>query len=68
MWITCYNCNGSGIQPIKENNTILPERKNKENLCRVCDRYRATIHNYEFYGQIWTEDNETITPPTSPRE
>tara|TARA_B100000035_G_C20952106_1_gene532430 strand:+ start:521 stop:727 length:207 start_codon:yes stop_codon:yes gene_type:complete len=66
MWITCYKCNGSGIDFSKKvDNTIFKE-ENKEETCQVCNRYRTTIQGYEFYGQIWCDDYETLTPPSSP--
>ena len=67
MWVTCYNCNGVGSIPIKKNDTIICETEDKEKICRICDKYRITEDYYQFYGQIWCEeDYEIITPPSSP--
>ena len=68
MWITCYNCNGVGIEPNKKNNPVLSRERNEEIYCHACERYRLTTENYDFYGQIWIEgDYEISTPPSSPR-
>lgn len=67
MWITCYNCYGSGYEIIKKDNNYLSEKENTEKTCRVCERYRTSNENYQFYGQIWVEDDYNIlTPPSSP--
>ena len=66
MWITCYKCDGSGIDIYKKIDNDVFKDKNKEDTCQICDRYRTTIHGYEFYGQIWCDDYEKITPPSSP--
>jgi hypothetical protein len=66
MWITCFKCNGSGIDIYKKIDNDVSEEKNTEEYCHICIRYRTTIQGYEFYGQIWCNDYETITPPSSP--
>lgn len=68
MWVTCYNCNGMGIEPNKKDCEILHQKENEEIYCHVCERFRLTTGDYNFYGQIWIEDNyEVSTPPSSPR-
>lgn len=66
MWITCYNCNGSGIESYKENYYNIFEEKNKERNCSICEMYRFSVEGYDFYGQIWTEETDILTPPSSP--
>ena len=67
MWVTCYNCNGMGSIPNKKNDTIICEMEDKEEICRICYKYRITEHYYQFYGQLWCEeDYEIITPPSTP--
>lgn len=67
MWTTCYHCYGSGIEPNKKDINNVPKKENKEIYCQVCYRYRITGENYNFYGQIWIEnDYEISTPPNSP--
>ena len=68
MWVTCYACHGNGFTLIKKDNSNKNKEDNSQENCRVCDRYRITGENYEFYGQIWIEeDYEVSTPPSSPR-
>jgi len=67
MWGTCYNCNGTGIEPDKKDNNNVSEEKCEEKNCHVCSQYRITGENFEFYGQIWIiDDYEISTPPSSP--
>jgi hypothetical protein len=67
MWSTCYNCNGSGIEPDKNDNKNLSKKECEEKTCHVCNQYRITGDNFEFYGQIWIiDDYEISTPPSSP--
>lgn len=67
MWVTCHECCGQGIISIEKNNNITNKKEYKEKNCRVCERYRITGENYEFYGHIWIdEDYEVSTPPNSP--
>lgn len=67
MWSTCYNCNGSGIEPDKNDDKNLSKEKCEEKTCHVCKQYRITGGDFEFYGQIWIiDDYEISTPPSSP--
>jgi len=67
MWVTCHNCNGTGITNIQENNRAISEGKNKDEYCILCKSFRFIIYDMEFYGQIWIEDDyRIITPPSSP--
>ena len=67
MWGTCYNCNGTGLEPDKKDNNNVSKEECEEKTCYVCNRYRITGENFEFYGQIWIiDDYEISTPPSSP--
>ena len=71
MWTTCYNCNGDGMYVYRKDISFLPEEDIKDKnkgVCHICERYRVTIHGFEFYGHIWIdEDYEIVTPPSSPK-
>ena len=69
MWITCYECEGSGYskKDIHKDNQRNNTKQNKKIHCSICNPQNQDI-NPLLRGQLWIEDNFfPLTPPESPR-
>ena len=73
MWVTCHQCNGTGLCENNNHENMFHENTYiLYNRCLVC--WFGDMETYYsgntsvLRGQLWVEDNyEPITPPTSPR-